>query len=259
VAIERRPLAGGAYAVVSSSLERAGFLAAFTERTGGVSPAPFDSLNLSLSTDDDPANGRENRARVVSALRIPPFASAYQVHGSGAVRVGAERAGAGFDDPEARLPPADILYTKRRGVPLAVLTADCLPVVLAAPDEGTVAVVHAGWRGLAAGILASAVSLFEEPAALLAAVGPSVGPCHYEVGEAVAREVDFGSGGRAVTGRGGSSLSLDLAGTACATLKTLGVDRVEVSGLCTACEGDRFYSYRRDGATGRQAAVAMRL
>ena len=187
--MERRSLPGGAYVMVPSSLERAGFLAAFTERTGGMSPPPYDSLNLSLTTDDDPDNGRENRGRAVAGLGIAPFATAYQVHGSSAVRVGAKRAGAGFEDPNTRLKEADILYSKGAKVPLAVLTADCLPVVLASPEEGTVAVVHAGWRGLAAGILASAVALFEDPAEVRAVLGPSIGPCHYEVGEDVALAV----------------------------------------------------------------------
>jgi len=258
--MERRSLPGGAYVMVPSSLERAGFLAAFTERTGGMSPPPYDSLNLSLTTDDDPDNGRENRGRAVAGLGIAPFATAYQVHGSSAVRVGAKRAGAGFEDPNTRLKEADILYSKGAKVPLAVLTADCLPVVLASPEEGTVAVVHAGWRGLAAGILASAVALFEDPAEVRAVLGPSIGPCHYEVGEDVALAVASGSDAGAVTQRRGGSLYLDLPATARAAMKALGVRKVEDTGLCTFCERKRFYSHRRDGpATGRQAAIAMRL
>ena len=257
--LERRHLGGSAYALVSTTLQRAGFLAAFTERTGGMSPAPFDSLNLSLVTDDDSANGRENRGRVLAGLNIPPFATPYQVHGAKVVKVGAKRAGAGFVDPETRIPRADALYTKSAGIPLAVLTADCLPIVLAAAEENAVAVVHAGWRGLAAGMLAEAVGTFGDPRDVRAVIGPAIGPCHYEVGEDVALAVASGSGAGAVTKRRGGSLYLDLPGTARATMKDLGVGKIEDAGLCTACERKRFFSHRRDGSTGRQAAVAMRL
>jgi purine-nucleoside/S-methyl-5'-thioadenosine phosphorylase / adenosine deaminase len=259
VAIERRDLGGQLRALVSTTLERAGFLAAFTERTGGVSPAPFGSLNLSLVTDDDPANGRENRARVVRRLDIPTFATPYQVHGAKVARVGAKRAGAGFEDPDTRIRGADVLLTRSRGVPLAVMTADCLPIVLASPEENEVAVVHAGWRGLARGILAAAVGAFEGAGGIRAVMGPAIGPCHYEVGEDVALAVASGSETGAVTRRRGGSLYLDLPGTARATLKARGVGRIEDVGLCTACERKRFYSHRRDGGTGRQAAIAMRL
>ena len=257
--IDRRQLGGQVRALVSSTLERAGFLAAFTERTGGVSPPPFDSLNLSLVTEDVSENARENRARVVSGLGIPPFATAYQVNGAKVVRVGAKRAGAGFEDPETRIPGADVLYTRSARLPLAVMTADCLPVVLAAPRENAVAVVHAGWRGLAAGILEGAVRAFEEPRDIRVVIGPAIGPDHYEVGEDVALAVASGSEAGAVTQRRGDALFLDLPGTARSVLKGLGVGRIEDVGLCTACEHRRFYSHRRDGITGRQAAIAMRL
>jgi YfiH family protein len=260
VAIERRELGGKVRALVSTTLERAGFLAAFTERTGGVSPAPFDSLNLSLVTQDDPANCRENRARVVRGLGVPPFATPYQVHGVKVVRVGEKRAGAGFEDPDTRIPGADVLYTKSPGLSLAVMTADCLPVILADPEGKGVAVVHAGWRGLAAGILSSAVGAFEDPGRIRAVIGPAIGPDHYEVGEDVALAVASGSEAGAVTRRRDRALFLDLAGTARGVLKALGVGRIEDVDLCTACERRRFFSHRRDGGvTGRQAAIAMRL
>jgi polyphenol oxidase len=259
VAIERRELGGRVRALVSTTLERAGFLAAFTERTGGVSPAPFDSLNLSLVTDDDAANGRENRARVLRGLGIPPFATPYQVHGAKVIRVGEKRAGAGFEDPETRIPGADALYTKSRRLPLAVMTADCLPVILADAEGTAVAVVHAGWRGLAAGVLGAAVGAFEDPRRIRAVIGPAIGLDHYEVEEDVALAVASGSESGAVTRRRDGTLFLDLAGTARGVMKGLGVARIEDVALCTACESKRFYSHRRDGVTGRQGAIAMRL
>jgi YfiH family protein len=259
VALERRTLRGDVSLLVSEALERDGFLAAFTERTGGVSPAPFDTLNCSLVTDDDPDNGRENRRRVIAGIDVPEFATAYQVHGSTVVRVGPSARGAGFDDPGTRIPGADGLATKTRGLPIAVLTADCLPVVLADPAHGAVAVVHAGWRGVAEGILSRAVACFPNPAEVRAVIGPGIGPDHYEVGEDVALAVAAGAGAEAVTVRRGGSLFLDLPGTACNALRSLGVRQIEAADLCTACEQGRFFSHRRDGPSGRQLAVAMRL
>ncbi|MDP9341591.1 MAG: peptidoglycan editing factor PgeF [Actinomycetota bacterium] len=260
MAFERRALGHRAHALVSTTLERAGFLAAFTERTGGTSPKPFDSLNLSLAVEDEAAKVRSNRARVVGGLGIAPFATAEQVHGTNAVRVGAKRAGAGFDDLGSRIPRTDALYTASAGFPLAVLTADCMPIVFASPAGGLVAVVHAGWRGMAAGILIRAAGLFDDPSDVRVAVGPAIGPCHYEVKEDVALAVASASEAGAVTDRRSGRLYLDLPGTARAHLRALGIRKVEDTGLCTACERARFYSHRRDrGTTGRQAGVAVRL
>jgi YfiH family protein len=260
MAFERRHLGRRAYALVSTTLERAGFLAAFTERTGGNSPAPYDSLNLSFAVDDDAENVRANRTRVAEGLEVAPFATAEQVHGAHAVRVGAKRAGAGFDGLDSRIPGADVLYTASAGLPLAVLTADCVPLVMAAPGQGIVAVVHAGWRGMAAGILARAAGLFRDPADVRVAMGPAIGPCHYEVKEDVALAVAAASDAGAITDRRGGRLFLDLPGTARAHLRALGIRKVEDTGLCTAHEKSRLYSHRRDrGTTGRQAGIAIRL
>jgi YfiH family protein len=257
--LERRHLGGDVYALVSTTLERSGFLAAFTERTGGVSPPPFDTLNCSLVTDDDPSNGRKNRDRVIAGLGIPPFASGYQVHGTTIARVGPERRGAGFDTPNTRIRGVDGLATKSPRIPIAVLVADCLPIVVAAPAEGTVAVIHAGWRGLAGGILRRAVQGFDDPGEVRAVIGPAVGPDHYRVGKDVAEAVGSGCDAGAVTALREGSLHLDLPGTARSALRGLGVRRIEVAGVCTACEPTRFYSHRREGTTGRQLGLAMRL
>lgn len=259
MAFERRALGKRGSVLVSTDLERAGFLAAFTERSGGASPKPYHSLNLSLATEDDPGRVGANRRRVVEGLGIPPFATAEQVHGARIVRLGAKRAGAGFDDPSTRVPGADALATRSAGIPLAVLVADCLPIVMASPVEGTVAVIHAGWRGLAAGIVRRATALFEDPGEVRAAIGPAIGPDHYEVGEDVALAVAAASEAGAVTARRSGRIYLDLAGTARAVLRASGVRRLDDAGVCTACESRRFFSHRRDGPTGRQAAVAMRL
>jgi YfiH family protein len=254
--VERRRLAGEIDVLVAPGLERRGVLAAFPGRAGGESESPFHALNMGLLTGDDLEHVRRNRTRMVTALGIPPFAVARQVHGTEVARVPEGAAGAGFVDPSAALGPADILATEERGVPLAVLVADCLPIVLASDD--LLVAVHAGWRGLASGIVARAVSAFRDPSAVAVAIGPAIGPCHYEVGPEVVSAVEGGSLGGAVVVRRDGSVALDLRRTAEAGLAAGGVRQVEAAEVCTACEPDRFYSHRRDGRTGRHVMVAMR-
>jgi YfiH family protein len=255
--MERRQLGNGTHALVSATLEGNGILAAFTERTGGVSAAPYDTLNLGLRTKDSPRRVVENRRRITEALGVPPFATGQQIHGDHLVRVGKRRAGAGFEQPGEALPRADALAVRRRGIPVAVLVADCLPIALGSPNERLLLVVHAGWRGLAAGILARAIGAFERPSEVRAAIGPAIGPCHYEVGDDVAAAVAAGSAVGAVSERRGGRRFLDLPRTAGEVLRAAGVRWVEISELCTACHQGRFFSHRRDGPTGRQALVAM--
>lgn len=254
--LERRRLAGEIDALVAPGLERRGVLTAFPERGGGESEPPFHALNLGLRTGDALDRVRRNRTRTVTALDVPPFALARQVHGTDVARVSGRDTGAGFDDPAAALGPADILVTDEREVPVAVLVADCLPIVLASHD--LLVAVHAGWRGLASGILARALSAFPDPTGVAAAIGPAIGPCHYEVGPEVVTAVEAGSPGGAVVERRDGSVALDLRRTAAVGLAARGVREVEVAEVCTACEPERFYSHRRDGRTGRHAMVAMR-
>jgi copper oxidase (laccase) domain-containing protein len=133
-----------------------------------------------------------------------------------------------------------------------------MPMILASEGEPLLAVVHAGWRGFASGIVAEGAALFEDPDRVRAAIGPTIGPCHFEVGEDVALAVSAGSEAGAVTEKRDGSIFLDLVATAKRVLRSAGVRRVDETGLCTACERDRFFSYRRDGVTGRQLALAMR-
>jgi polyphenol oxidase len=251
--MERNRLGRDISALVATSLGSRGVLAAFTERTGGVSDAPHDTLNLGFHAGDRADRVVENRRRVIAGLDVPPFAVARQLHGCGVARVGTMRAGAGFADPDG-VAGADILVATRPGIPVAVLVADCLPIVLS-DRRGTVIAVHAGWRGLAAGILDRALALTAGHE-VAAAIGPAIGPCHYEVGREVVEAVDRGTGGMARTS---GSRFLDLAATAAASLRRGGVRDLEVAGKCTACLETRFFSHRRDGVTGRQALVAMRL
>lgn len=245
--------------LVSKPMENAGFLGAFSERTGGESAEPFSSLNVSYSVGDDGGAVADNRRRLIEGLGSPPFAVAGLVHGPRLIRVGRKRAEAGFRGPGDTVAGADGLFTQTPGIALAVTCADCVPLVLASPKQGLAAVVHAGWRGMAAGIIDGAARLFEDPQDVRVAIGPSIGPCHYEVGEDVALAVAAAYESGAVTERRKGRLYLDLAATARAALRAIGVRKVEDTGLCTACERRRFFSHRRDGATGRQLALAMRL
>lgn len=217
-----------------------------------MSPPPFDTLNLGILTADDRDRVLENRRRTIEALDVPPWAMGWQRHGADLASVGREEAGVGFDDG-APIPGVDGLLTDEPRVPITVLVADCLPIALADPRSGRVAAVHAGWRGLAAGVLERALDALD--GAPLAAIGPAIGPCHYEVGEEVVSAI----GERAVVQRRDGRAFLDLEATASTILERGRVTTIVRSGTCTACEPDRFFSHRRDGPTGRQALVAMRL
>jgi YfiH family protein len=256
--MQRRVLDGGIPVLVPERIEADGFLVAFSERAGGISDEPFRSLNLGLRCGDDPARALENRRRLCGALGVPPFALVRQVHGERVVRAGRARAGGGFEDPSTALGSADAIVTSARRVPIAVLTADCVPVVLADPPTGRLAVVHAGWRGVASGVLGSALRQFGDPGRLEAAVGPAIGPDHYPVGRDVAEAVSAASPGGAVLARSDSWILLDLPATVVRILEGAGIRAIDRADVCTACERERFFSHRRDGVTGRQAVLAMR-
>jgi hypothetical protein len=207
----------------------------FTTRNGGVSEGPFASLNLGLWTDDDEDRVRENRARV-ERIGGGRLAQGRQVHGATVVE----------SDPDTVV-EADGQVTDRPGVAPIVLVADCVPIALVSPEA--VGMVHAGWRGLAGGIVGEAVQRLRSlgAARIAAAVGPGAGPCCYEVGEEV--HAAFGTSGRTV----------DLKAIARGRLEEAGVEEVHDSGLCTMCDSERFFSHRRDGGvTGRQAGVVWR-
>jgi polyphenol oxidase len=212
------------------AIDLPGGTALFTTRRGGVSEGPYASLNLGLWTDDDAGRVRENRERLRAEVGAQRLAQGRQVHGTRVV-VDAE----GIEE-------ADGQVTTAPGVAAMVLVADCLPVALAGPDR--VAMLHAGWRGLAGGVLEAGV---EATGAVCAAIGPGIGPCCYEVGDDV----------RAVFGTG--EPTLDLKAIARARLEAAGVRDIHDCGLCTSCDAERFFSHRRDrGVTGRQAGLAWR-
>jgi len=223
---------------------------AFSTRRGGVSEGPYAALNLGILTDDDPARVARNRELLAgeAGLDRAAIAMGWQVHGT---EIAAwERpppAGRdGYASPGADLERVDGHVTGATGLGLLVLVADCLPVALA--GGGRVAMLHAGWRGLAGGILARGVEAFAGPPA--AAIGPGIGRCCYEVGAEVLEA--FADLEGIADGR-----MLDLRAVAEAKLRAAGVQRIEHVDLCTACRADLFFSHRRDdGVTGRQGGLA---
>ena len=220
----------------------------FTTRGGGTSEPPFDSLNLGGRVGDEPGRVAENWRRLEAATGLR-FARVRQVHGARVVRLDA-----GCEPAEE----ADAIVSASGGVAATVSVADCVPVLLADPESGAVAAVHAGWRGTMAHAAAEgARALSREcgaaPARLLAVVGPSIGPCCYEISPDLAAIFArvFGAG----VIREGGRPRLDLWAATTQVLLDAGLkpDRVEILGRCTSCEPAAFFSHRRDaGRTGRQ-------
>lgn len=221
-----------------------GARAVFTTRRGGFSSGPYASLNLGRLTGDRARNVKRNRAVLQKALGVE-LTQTRQVHGREVRRLAAPA------QLPSELPEGDGQATSLRGMAPMVLVADCLPLVVA--GQGSVAMLHAGWRGLAAGIVAEGVQAVRElgrPGPLVAAIGPGAGPCCYEVSDEVRAAFPAGDGRRGA--------NLDLRAIARRQLKDAGVDEVHDVELCTIC-GDPalFFSHRRDrGVTGRQAGVA---
>ncbi|HVG68121.1 MAG TPA: polyphenol oxidase family protein [Gaiellales bacterium] len=233
----------------------AGVSVAFSGRRGGVSDGPFSSLNLGALTADRPANVAENRRRLVDAVGGDGETAtmAWQVHGADVREVTAEPSSGIFLRPgEEPFPKSDGLVTSVPGRTMTLLTADCLPIAIARADGGRLALLHAGWRGLEAGIAeAGATAVGGE---VLAAVGPGAGPCCYEVGEDVASRLRARFGDDVVhDGRADLWLCAERA------LRQAGVESVSVAGECTICSPERYFSHRRDnGVTGRQGVVGLR-
>jgi YfiH family protein len=223
-----------------------GARAVFSTRRGGYSSGAYRSLNLGVLTDDDPEAVARNRATLQADLGAPELSFVHQVHGAEVRRVTA-----GTSEPP-ELPRVDGQATDGRDRALVALTADCLPVAVA--GQGAVAMLHAGWRGLAGGVLAAGVRAVRELGSdgdLSAAIGPGAGPCCYEVGSEV--HDAFGDMSHARRGR-----NLDLKAIAREQLERAGVGVVADIGICTICsDAEILFSHRRDGgSTGRQAGVA---
>jgi YfiH family protein len=213
-----------------------GYVVAFTTRVGGVSDGVYESLNLTAGTGDDPARVAENRRRVCAAVGLDDGRLSFnrQVHSPTVHRAG------------GRGEPGDGLRSDEPGLPMLAFSADCLPIAIARRGgERRLAVVHAGWRGLAEGVVATAAAAVGGETA--AAIGPAIGPCCYEVGPEVSSRFDEDL----TVGR-----KLDLWTAAERALRRAGVVAVERLDLCTRCHPELFFSHRRSGrARGVQGVI----
>lgn len=224
-----------------------------TTRAGGVSTAPFDTLNLGDHVGDDPQAVAANRQQLIEGCAgLAAISWLEQVHGTAVVTAEA-----------ARVQRADAQFTQTSGLGCAVMTADCLPVLFCNRAGTQVAAAHAGWRGLCAGVLERTVAAFDEPTQLLAWLGPAIGPANFEVGAEVreqfvdaalssqrdAVEACFISRARA------NHFLADIYALARLRLQAAGVAAIYGDGLCTVDDPLRFYSYRRDSVTGRMASL----
>lgn len=241
----------------------AGVHAFVTTRAGGHSGGNWSSFNLAQHAGDAPAAVNSNRSLLLERLRaatgapVPGVQWVSQVHGTRVFHAG----GSVLPAPEA-----DAVYARDSALALAVLTADCLPVLFCSTDGREIAVAHAGWRGLLGGVLEAAVASFHaKPADVKAWLGPAIGPCHYEVGgelraafvaaaapaDRAATETAFAAG--ALPGK----WLADLYALARIRLRACGVADVQGQPLCTVCHHERFYSYRRQAVTGRFATLIL--
>ena len=217
------------------------YTVAFSTRRGGVSEGAYASLNLGRLTEDEPERVEENRRRLCASVGADAEALTLnrQRHSATVHRA----------HPGRRGEPGDGLWTDEPGVPMLKLTADCVPVAIARTDGGAaLGLLHAGWRGLSEGIVAAGVRALGG-GRLVAAIGPAIGPCCYEVGPEVAGlfDADFTRGRK-----------LDLWSATERALRAVGVEHVERFDLCTACHPELFFSHRRDaGRTGRQGVIGL--
>jgi YfiH family protein len=230
--------------------------ALMSTRLGGISEGPFGSMNLGAMVGDDAAAAAENRSRWARAIDARPV-WLNQVHGSRVVRIGP-------DDLGREPATADAVWTDQPGLACTVLVADCLPVLLAASDGRAVAAAHAGWRGLAGGVLEATLAALRDgagvaPASVVAWLGPCIGPRAFEVGADVLQA--FGALDREdprfvfrPRADGSPRWRADLQALARARLVEAGVHRIHASSLCTVEDASSFFSFRRDGCTGRMAA-----
>jgi polyphenol oxidase len=256
----------GIQALHMTGLEGAGGVSAFfTGRPGGISPSWQGGLNWSYSVGDQPAHVAENRRRTLALLGLPVHRAvmAGLVHGSRVVAVtGAEAPGL---DAVRFVPECDALITDQPGLALIITAADCVPVFLYDPVRRAIGAVHAGWRGTVAGIAGRTVAALVQtygcrPADIRAAVGPSIGPCCYEVDDVVAQPLRayYGEAAEALLepGRAPGKYMLNLWEANSLDLRRAGVSLAEVAGVCTACGVDRLFSHRAEaGRAGRGAAV----
>jgi YfiH family protein len=237
-------------------------------RHGGVSPRPYDSLNLGLRVGDDGANVVENRRRLCGAFGIELERSVWcrQIHADGVAVVGDADAGRGSTGEGSIVEDADALVTRTPGLSLCVTLADCVPVVIFDPERVVLGVAHAGWGGTVSRIASRTVAVMRdrfgsEPRSVVAAIGPSIGPAAYEVGPDVVERCERTFAERApelLSSLGEGRARFDLWSANRIDLEGAGVSaaRIEVASVSTEEHLDDLYSYRAEGVTGRFACVA---
>jgi len=232
-----------------------GIIAGATTRVGGVSDGAYESLNPGTHVGDEPMAVAENRRRIRNAFGLPAEpAWLEQVHGTAVATLSDE-----CPQPDG---PADAAVTGAAGIACVVMTADCLPVLLASGDGQWIGAVHAGWRGLAAGVIEAAIAAIPVPAqALQAWLGPAISQPAYEVGDEVRAAFvgDDPDAAAAFLRNDRGRWQADLYGLARRRLVLAGVTSVHGGGWCTSGDAARFFSHRRDGRTGRMATLVCRL
>lgn len=250
--------------LLQSQVMPRGFLHGFTTRQGGVSRPPYDSLNLGGRWGDDAAAIAENRRRFRIAAGGGPVHFARQVHGRDVVRVAAHAT----PDQIAEV-AADAVVTGAPVTAVGVYVADCAPILIADARTGACAAVHAGWRGTVAGVVAAAVhalieSFGSRAVDLRVAIGPTIGPCCFEVGPEVVAQVEAAfprarAAGAIVARQPREHVDLPALNRAAALGAGVAAEAVEVAGMCTRCDETRFYSYRREGGRTGQLAGFVRF
>lgn len=231
----------------------------FTRR-GGMSPAPWNSLNLGGNVGDDPKNVRRNHQKMYSALKVRDdrACSVWQVHSADVIIAHGPARGRRW------LAAADGLITDRTDTPLSMRFADCVPLLFLDPVKGAIGIAHAGWRGTVQGVAANVVRALSQaygsrPVDIQAAIGPSIGPRRFQVGEEVVRAVDeyFGSQHNLIRRDPNDGTAyLDLWAANRLDLERAGVEQIEVAGICTAENVGEFFSHRQEkGRTGRFGVV----
>jgi YfiH family protein len=228
-------------------------------RQGGVSPAPWNSLNTATSVGDSHVNIIQNRARIFSALerRVESLYDVWQVHSNEVVCADQAR---GLDTPPKK---ADAIFTDRSEVTLFMRFADCVPIFLYDPAHKAIGIVHAGWKGTVNKIAKAAVEAMQlryksDPEQVMAGIGPSIGPDHFEVGPDVSEMIKaaFGADATRISHNSVGHTHLDLWKANTLVLNEAGVKDVQVSGICTACNTADWFSHRAEhGKTGRFGAI----
>ncbi len=232
--------------------------AIFTRR-GGVSPEPWSSLNMGSTVGDEPDRVRENRRLALATQECDPSSvfDVWQVHGVDVVVATAPRS------PETPHIQADAIITNQPRLVLMMRFADCVPILIHDPIRNVVGIVHAGWMGTVRGIVSIAVGAMRkhfqsDPADMLAAIGPSIGPDHYEVGSDVVSQVKqaFGREASKILSDDNEIIRLNLWEANRLLMEQSGVKHIEVAGLCTACHTEDWFSHRAEkGRTGRFGAI----